>query len=360
MTTGCPTKNWARELSDGLVTPGQLIQHDLVSNDLSPALVEIDQNFHIRIPKVFLEEIKQGQHALSKQFIPSKNELIFFPEDLDDPIGDEVFSPVEGVTHRYPDRVLLKPTYMCGVYCRFCFRRHKVSHSEYNLKQNAYDKAIEYIRSKNEIWEVILTGGDPLVMTDSALAKILSDLSSIDHVKIIRIHTRIPSVLPSRISSGLIELFRQTKKAIWIAVHMNSAHEFTNEARNAIDLLVQNGIPLVLQSVLLKDVNDSAESLTQLLRTALECKIKPYYLHYPDLARGTQHFRIPLSQAISLFKGLHGKISGMCLPKLIVDIPGGKGKIAINPHTAIELEPNMWEFESPITGQKIKVTYPAD
>jgi lysine 2,3-aminomutase len=360
MTDTSLSKNWAQELAKGLVTPDQLLKNDLVSEDLHAHLDKIDDQFHIRIPKIFLDEIKKGNHGLSKQFVPSQNELVFFPEDLDDPISDEVFSPVEGVTHRYPDRVLLKPTYMCGVYCRFCFRRNKVSHAEFNLKKEAYEKALEYIHSKKEIWEVILTGGDPLVMTDKALEKIFTDLSMIDHVKIIRIHTRIPSVLPSRISEKLISILKGTNKSIWIALHINSVSEFTVEAKGAIDRLVQNGIPLVLQSVLLKGVNDTQEELIQLFKTSIELKIKPYYLHYPDLAKGTQHFRIPLGQAIELFKNLHGKISGMCLPKLIVDIPGGKGKIAINTHTASQISENVWEFESPITGEKIQVSYPLD
>jgi len=351
------SKNWARELASGLVTQGQLAQEGLVSDTTASCFSDIEEQFHTRIPQVLLEQIKTNP-ALAKQFVPSADELVFYPEELDDPIGDDTHSPVEGITHRYPDRVLLKPTYMCGVYCRFCFRRNKVSHAQFNLKADAYSQAITYIANNSQIWEVILTGGDPLVLTDNALKKIFSDLSKIEHVSVIRIHTRIPVVLPSRIQASLVEIFKETQKTVWISVHINSAQEFTQESISALNMLTENGFPLVMQSVLLKGINDTEDDLVTLFKAAVKNKIKPYYLHYPDLAKGTHHFRVPLKKAIELVKNLRGKISGLCIPHFIVDIPGGKGKIAMNAHTAMELHDNNWTFESPITGETVTVTYP--
>ncbi|APJ03343.1 KamA family radical SAM protein [Silvanigrella aquatica] len=351
-------KNWARELSQGLINIEQLKSKEIISANEVHSLKSVKDNFDIRVPHIFVKQIQNENYVLKKQFVPHSNELIFLPEELDDPIGDERWTPVEGITHRYPDRVLFKVTYMCASYCRFCFRRYKVSNSENNLDQNHFEKAFDYIKSNKNIWEVIFTGGDPLTLTDKALQNIMVKMSSIEHVKIIRFHSRIPSVLPSRINKSLIEILKESKKTVWIAAHINAAEEFTDEAQRALAMLIDNGIPVLLQSVLLKDINDKPEKLISLLKTAIENRVKPYYLHYPDLAKGTDHFRVPLKEAIALVKGLRGKISGLCIPQFIIDIPGGEGKIAINAHTAKELDNHIWQFESPLTGSLIQVKYP--
>lgn len=351
-------ENWARDLAKGLISVEQLSKQGFIDINDIDNLQMVKDNFDIRVPNIFLNEIKNKNNEIAKQFIPNTNELLFFPEELEDPIGDERWTPVKGITHRYPDRVLLKVTYLCASYCRFCFRRYKVSDSENNLASENYDEAIQYIKSNQHIWEVILTGGDPLTLTDSGLQKLLLQLKEIPHVKIIRFHTRIPSVLPLRINQNLINLLKETNKSIWIAVHINSAHEFTEKCKKALALLIDNGIPVLLQSVLLKDINDTEEKLISLFKTAIENRVKPYYIHYPDLAKGTESFRIPLQQAIKLLKNLRGKISGLCLPEFIIDIPGGSGKIVVNASSAIELGNNQWEFESPLDGAKIVVKYP--
>ncbi len=353
-------KNWAKELAKSLINLNQLAEKSIVPASDLQDLQKVKDTFDIRVSNLFIDDIVKGNNALAKQFIPSKNEIIFLPEELEDPIGDSRWSPVEGIVHRYPDRVLFKPTYLCGVYCRFCFRRNKVSNSANNIKSDNAKIAIDYIKSHKEIWEVILTGGDPLVLTDKILQKLLEEISSIEHVKILRFHTRIPSVLPSRVTDSLIQILKNTNKSIWIAVHMNSSEEFTEEAKTALAKLIDNGIPVVLQSVLLKDINDTNIQLVSLLKSAIENRVKPYYIHYPDLAKGTEHFRIPLKRAIELIKGLRGQISGLCIPHLIIDIPGGNGKIAINTHTARESKKNTWEFESPLDGTKITVQYPQE
>lgn len=302
----------------------------------------------MRVPKIFLDQIKNDNHPLKKQFIPDTKELIFLPEELTDPIGDEAFSPVEGITHRYKNRVLLKPTYMCASYCRFCFRRYKVSKQEHNLSQEKYLSCIDYINTHTEIWEVILTGGDPLVLLDQQIAKIMNDLSAIDHVKVIRFHSRIPSVLPQRITPELIQILKSTKKAIWLSAHINSADEFTSECKVALNLLNDHGIPVVMQSVLLKGVNDSFEDLKNLFETAVENRVRPYYLHYPDLAKGTHHFRMSLEEAQNLFSTLRGKLSGLCIPTFILDIPGGQGKISAEKSRLWQNSDGTWKLDSPL------------
>jgi lysine 2,3-aminomutase len=350
-------KNWARSLSRALIDKKQLLQNGLVLEEELPILEQVKKNFDIRIPKVFLKNIKTT--ALAKQFVPSIKELIFLPEELEDPIGDERWTPVEGLTHRYVDRVLLKPTYLCASYCRFCFRRSQVSDPKNNLSVENFRKAIDYIKMNTQIWEVIFTGGDPFTLTNATLCNMLHAVDAIEHVQIIRFHTRIPSVLPDRVDEDLIKILKNLKKTLWIAVHINSAHEFTSECKKALATFRNAGIPLVLQSVLLKDINDSPQKLTALLKTAVQHGVKPYYLHYPDLAQGTHHFRIPLEKAIQLVQNLQGKISGLCLPHLIVDIPGGAGKISLNSHTAEKLENHTWKFTSPLDNSTIIVKYPS-
>ncbi len=350
--------NWAKDLSGGLISTNQLIEHGLMEKDYSCALDEVKNNLNIRVPKQFLNDIKNNNESLKKQFIPSTDELVFFPQEMADPIGDEIYTPVEGITHRYPDRLLLKPTYMCAGYCRFCFRRYKVSHSEFNLKEEAYQKALTYISQAHEVREVILTGGDPLTLTDSTLAKILNDLAMVPQVKIIRFHTRVPSLLPSRVTPELLKILKNTGKTTWIVVHMNHADEFQENTKQALAAFIDNGFPVLMQSVLLKDVNTTRQDLINLFKTAVENRVKPYYLHYPDLAQGTNHFRIPLSDAVTLVKSLRGKISGLCLPQFVVDLPGGKGKVEVNPHHAQELAAGLWQFESPLDGSLVQVQYP--
>ena len=354
---GAHPLNWAKELSQGLITIEQLESHGIINEQQAQNLQPIKSHLDIRIPKTFVEEIKNNNSMLTKQLVPSTNELVFLPEELDDPIGDERWTPVEGITHRYPDRVLLKPTYLCAGYCRFCFRRYKVSHSEFNLKEESLFKAIEYIQNIPQIEEVILTGGDPLTLTNKALKKILNKLALVSHVKVIRFHTRVPSFLPSRITPELVALLKSTQKSVWVAAHMNHADEFQPQTKNALALFIDSGIPVILQSVLLKGINNTSEDLIRLFKTAVENRVKPYYLHYPDLAKGTKHFRMPLAEAISLVKSLRGKISGLCLPQLILDIPGGRGKIEVIPQSAKEIAPGLWQLESPLDGSLVQFQY---
>ena len=267
---------------------------------------------------------------ISRQFIPDAAELVRLPQERADPIGDTAHSPVEGIVHRYPDRVLLKAVHVCPVYCRFCFRREMVGPQGLGtLASQAMDRAFAYIADHPEIWEVILTGGDPLVLSPRRLRDLMQRLARIDHVKIVRFHTRVPVVEPERVDDAMVDALRASGKTTYLAVHANHPREFSRAARQAFANLVDGGIVLISQSVLLRGVNDDVETLAALMRGFVENRIKPYYLHHPDLAPGTGHFRVGVEEGQALVAALRGRISGLCQPTYVLDIPGGHGKADI-------------------------------
>jgi lysine 2,3-aminomutase len=268
---------------------------------------------------------------IARQFVPDPAELEVSPDEMADPIGDGVHSPVEGIVHRYPDRVLLKPVHVCAVYCRFCFRREVVGHGR-ALSSEQLDVALDYIRTHRGIWEVILTGGDPLVLSPRRLGKIVNALGAIEHVRIIRVHTRIPVVEPGRVTPALVRSLKARGKATYVVLHANHARELTSEARAACARLVDAGIPMLSQTVLLRGVNDEALVLGDLMRALVESRIKPYYLHHGDLAPGTAHWRTGIEHGQALLRALHGRFSGLCQPAYVLDIPGGHGKSPIGPN----------------------------
>lgn len=352
--------NWARALAKGLVTPAQLAREGLVAPGEAEGLESVKEVFDIRVPQALLDGVRAGDATLARQFVPRPEELVFLPEELEDPIGDERFSPVEGLTHRYPDRALLKVTYQCASYCRFCFRRYKVSDADNNVGPEDLERALAYLRAHEGIREVILTGGDPLSLTDAKLSPLFASLAQIPHIDVVRIHTRIPTVLPERVTPELLALFRGTGKAVWLAAHINSASELTSEARAALGRLVDGGVPVLAQTVLLKGVNDSHEALVSLFRALASLRVVPYALHYPDLAKGTGHFRVSLPRALDLVKGLRGRLAGYAIPRLVLDIPGGTGKIVVEPEWAEQTGPGTWQFTSPVNGTKTVVKYPEE
>ena len=267
---------------------------------------------------------------IARQFVPMPAELVTTPEERADPIGDLAHSPVTGIVHRYPDRVLLKAVHVCPVYCRFCFRREMVGPAGLGtLTASELDAAIGYIAEHENIWEVILTGGDPLVLSPRRLADIMARLAGIEHVKIVRFHTRVPVVEPERVDAAMVAAFKASGKTTYLAVHANHPREFTAEAKAALARLVDGGVVLISQSVLLKGVNDDVETLSALMRAFVETRIKPYYLHHPDLAPGTSHFRMGIEEGQKLVAALRGRISGLAQPTYVLDIPGGHGKAEI-------------------------------
>ena len=274
---------------------------------------------------------------IARQFIPDDRELAVLPEELPDPIGDGAHSPVEGIVHRYPDRVLLKAVAVCAVYCRFCFRREMVGpgHAR-GMTPAALAAAMAYIAAHPEIWEVVVTGGDPFVLAPRRLAELVGALSDIPHVKILRFHTRVPAVAPERVTAELVEVLRSSRLTTYVALHANHPRELTPAARSACARMVDAGIPMLSQTVLLRGVNDNPETLAALMRGFVEMRVKPYYLHHADLAPGTAHFRTTIAQGQALAQALQGRVSGLCQPTYVLDLPGGYGKAPVGPAYATE------------------------
>jgi lysine 2,3-aminomutase len=320
-------------------SPAELAEAGLVSPEELAGIERVAERYAIAISPAMAGLIDRGDpnDPIARQFVPAAAELETTPEERNDPIGDLAHSPVEGIVHRYPDRVLLKAVHVCPVYCRFCFRREMVGPQGLGtLSPEAMDKAFAYIADRPEIWEVILTGGDPLVLSPRRLAEIMRRLADIDHVKIVRFHTRVPAVEPERIDSALIAALKASGKTTYVALHANHPRELTPKARAACGRLVDSGIVMISQSVLLRGVNDDPDTLAALMRAFVETRVKPYYLHHPDLAPGTSHFRLSIEEGRTLVAGLRGRISGLCQPTYILDIPGGHGKAVIGPEALRE------------------------
>lgn len=273
--------------------------------------------------------IRDDADPVARQFVPTAAELNIRPEERTDPIGDQTHKVAPGLTHRYPDRVILAVTQSCDVYCRFCFRRETVG-GDGALSDADLDAACAYIAAHPAIWEVVLTGGDPLSLSARRVGAILDRLSRIPHLGIIRFHTRVPVVSPERITPALIRALK-VPPAVYLVIHTNHAQELTEAARAALARLADAGIPLLSQTVLLKGINDSADTLEDLFRTLLRQRVKPYYLHHCDLARGTSHFRTSIAAGQAIMEALRGRLSGAALPTYVLDIPGGFGKVPIGP-----------------------------
>ena len=315
-------------------TPAQLRRARLIPPERTSALAPVAARYAVALPPALAELIDRSDphDPIARQFIPDLAELEPRREELSDPIGDEAHSPVEGIVHRYPDRVLLKLTNVCAVYCQFCFRRETVGPGKPGaLSRPALAQALDYIRNHPQIWEVILTGGDPLVVSARRLREVTKALGNIAHVKVVRIHTRMPVAEPERITKDAVRAMKASGKATYVAVHVNHPRELTAQARLAIAGMADAGLVLLGQSVLLAGVNDTPEVLEQLMRALVECRIKPYYLHHGDLAPGTAHLRTDIDTGQTLMRSLRGRSSGLCQPAYVLDIPGGHGKSPIGP-----------------------------
>ena len=312
---------------------------DLVDAGLVPAHAEADAarvatRYAVAVTPAMAELIdaKNPDDPIARQFVPDVRELDRSPEERGDPIGDIARSPVRGIVHRYPDRVLLKIVGVCPVYCRFCFRREMIGPAaEANLTAEEIEAALAYIRARPEIWEVILTGGDPFVLSPRRVRDVTAVLDDIAHVKIVRWHTRVPVVAPERVTDDLVRALGGSRKTVYVALHANHPRELTAAARGAIARLADAGIPLVSQTVLLRGVNDDVATLEALMRAFVEARVKPYYLHHGDLAPGTAHFRTTLAEGQALMHALRQRVSGLAMPTYVLDIPGGHGKVPVGP-----------------------------
>ena len=332
----------------GLIEPQQLGEIRRVAGEYTVALTA---------DVAALVDPTDPDDPIAKQFVPSVAELANAPEERADPIGDDHWSPTPGIVHRYPDRVLLKPTLLCPVYCRFCFRREVVGKTGAMLDPTSLEQAFDYIRQRQEIWEVIVTGGDPFLLAPRRIADIVRALDRISHLGVIRFHSRIPVVDPYRVTSTLVEALG-AEKAVYIVIHANHPRELTPQTREALARLSRAGIPLLSQTVLLRGVNDDAAVLEALFRGLVAMRVKPYYLHHPDLARGTAHFRAGIATGQRLVRSLRGRVSGLCQPTYVLDIPGGYGKVPIAPCAATPDESSGgWTIED---GAGVRHAYPAD
>ena len=321
-------------MSKTLRTAKDLLDAGLIEADGLNAAAEVAARYAVAVTPVMAGLINRDDPAdpIARQFIPDVRELHTRPEELADPIGDDAHSPVPGIVHRYPDRVLLKATHACPVYCRFCFRREMVGPGgEQALSGARLDATMAYIRAHDAIREVIVTGGDPMILAPRRIAEISQRLGEIAHLDVIRWHSRVPVVAPERVTPALVEALHAPGKAVWIAVHANHARELTDAARAAIARLIAGGFPLVSQTVLLKGVNADAETLAELFRALVSLRVKPYYLHHADLAPGTAHFRTTIAEGQAVMRALRGRVSGLALPTYILDVPGGFGKVPVGP-----------------------------
>jgi len=336
-----------------LTSVDDLIAASLAPLSARPGLLEVGRRYAIAItPDVAsLIDPDDPNDPIARQFVPDVRELEPHSAERADPIGDRLKSPAPGVVHRYPDRVLLKIASVCPVYCRFCFRREMVGPENGEaLSPDDLAAALEYIAATPAIWEVILTGGDPFVLSPRRIRDVTEALSTINHVKVLRWHTRVPVVDPARVTTGLVDALRATSKTVYVGLHTNHPRELTADARSAIARLVDAGIPLVGQTVLLRGVNDDADTLEALLRALVEIRVKPYYLHHGDLAPGTAHFRTTIAEGQALMAELRRRLSGLALPTYVLDLPGAHGKVPLERY-AHEIAPGRYSVRDTHLGE---------
>ena len=327
-----PGRDMPRPSAQTLRGPDALIEAGLAPAEARDAMSAVAERYAIAVTPAVARLIDPADAAdpIARQFLPDAAELVRLPDELDDPIGDAAHGAVKGIVHRYPDRVLLKPTHACPVYCRFCFRREQVGPGGESLSPAELQAALDYVRARPEIREVVISGGDPLILSPRRMADILRGIEAIAHVDVVRIHSRVPLVDPARIDDAMVAALA-TPKALFVVLHANHAREFAPDGRDACARLVAAGIPLLGQSVLLRGVNDDVATLEALLRAFLAVRAKPYYLHHLDPAPGTSQFRVPISEGQALMRALRGRVSGLAQPTYVVDIPGGHGKVPVGP-----------------------------
>lgn len=344
-TTSDAVNTTLRKIRDveGLVDAGFVTQEE------RSALAEVSRHYDIGITDHLQEIIgtvdSPAQDPVGRQYIPSPQELKTTPDEMNDPIGDDAHSPVKGIVHRYPDRVLLKASSVCAVYCRYCFRREMIGAGAEHLSEDDLDEALSYIQSNENIWEVILTGGDPMVLSARKLGIIIDALNKIGHVQVIRIHTRVPIANPDQLNDTILSVLKSSVAPIYIVMHVNHANEITEKSVQKFERLRAAGCSLLAQSVLLAGVNDDPSVLERLFKKLISLHVHPYYLHHPDRAKGTSHFRVSISRGQEIVKALRGKISGICMPTYVLDIPGGYGKISIEHQACIDEGNSLYTVE---------------
>lgn len=348
---------WRRQLAHGARSVSDLVERGLVAPSGREAAEEVTRRYELLVSDYYLSLIDPDDpHCpIRKMALPDGAELLVGGTELEDPIGDDVRSPVPSIVHRYPDRALLIVTHRCPMFCRYCFRKVALNSGQVRIQQlqGAYD----YLRSTPDVREVILTGGDPLMLSTARLQEILAALQGIDSIKRIRIHSRMPVTLPMRIDGPLLEALHAAGP-VHLVTHFNHPRELTHEARAAIDGLRRAGVVLANQAVLLAGVNDDLETQTALWQQLVDWGVRPYYLHHPDLTVGTQHFRVSIDRGLALSRSLRGSISGLAQPTYVLDIPGGLGKVPVDSGHVQPDGPGRWVLTSPIDGRQLRYLDP--
>lgn len=355
-------EQWQVDLQHCVRTLDELEQYIPIEN--KPRMQEVLANMRLSITPHTLKLIdwNDPNDPILLMSVPQERELLFSPEELVDPIGDEAKSPIPFLTHRYPDRVLVYATFFCSLFCRFCFRRSKTGEASPGPEKDDIERIVEYLCNHPEVEEVILTGGDPLTLLDWQIEEWLQRLREIPTVHRIRFHTRTPVNLPSRFTNNLIAIFKRSMDAthpIFIVTHFNHPNEIAPANIEAIAKLVDAGIVVRNQGPLLKGVNDSPEILEELFKRLTNIRVVPYYLHQLDLAQGTNHFRVPIAEGIEIMRKLQGKITGISLPYYMLDLPGGKGKVPLTHQFTTSLDASNWEIESPL-GETVQYHEPQE
>lgn len=317
--------DWHEILLNSVVTANQLSKYLPVE---TIKIQNVIKRYPMRINPYYLSLIRKKGDPIWKQAVPDQSE-IGDGHLMDDPLSEEIQSPVPNLTHRYPDRVLFLISNQCAMYCRYCMRKRKVG-NPFVVNEDTINKGIEYIQKHSTIRDVLVSGGDPLLLEDDDLKRILTRLRAIPHVEIIRIHTRVPCTLPQRITKNLAKILT-CLHPIFINTHFNHPDEITFEAAKACAMIADAGIPLGCQTVLLKGVNDCPSVMKLLMQKLLKIRVKPYYIHHADLVKGTGHFRTSIKEGLKIMKALRGYTSGLCVPYYVIDLPGGGGKVPLLP-----------------------------
>lgn len=345
--------DWTWQAKNRITTLSELKKYITLTQEEEQGIEKCLASFRMAVTPYYLSLVDLNDPAdpIRKQAIPSGDELYFAPEESADSLHEDTDSPVKGLTHRYPDRVLFLLTDRCASYCRHCTRRRLVGQTDNSMPKEQIDACIEYIRQHSEVRDVLLSGGDVFMQSDEMLEYVISSLREIDHVEIIRLGTRTPVVMPQRITQGLCDMLKKYHP-IWVNVHFNHPNEVTPEAAAACALLADAGIPLGNQSVLLAGINDCVHVMRKLVNDLVKIRVRPYYIYVCDLSLGLSHFRTPVSKGIEIIEGLRGHTSGFCVPTFVVDAPGGGGKVPVMPNYVLSQTPRkviLRNFEGVIT-----------
>ncbi len=345
--------DWHWQARNRVETLDELKQYIELTDEEEKGIRECLNTFRMAVTPYYLSliDLHDPQDPIRKQAIPTAAELYFAPEESADSLHEDTDSPVKGLTHRYPDRVLFLITDCCAAYCRHCTRRRMVGQTDNAMPKSQIDACIEYIRNHPEVRDVLVSGGDVFMQGDDMLEYVISNLRAIEHVEIIRLGTRTPVVMPQRITPALCDMLKKYHP-IWVNVHFNHPDEITPEAAKACAMLADAGIPLGNQSVLLKGVNDCVHVMRKLVNDLVRIRVRPYYIYACDLSLGLSHFRTPVSKGIEIIEGLRGHTSGFCVPTFVVDAPGGGGKIPVMPNYVLSQAPGkvvLRNFEGVIT-----------